>query len=215
MEEILDLKGPVAQWVQSWGYFAVFFGIMLENAGIPVPGETIIIIASVLAGQGILKLHYVYITVVLGAIIGDNIGYWIGQNGGRPLLMRLGKLWRLSEEKILETERNFLRHSDWAVFFGRFVTLLRIFAGPMAGMIRMPWPRFFIFNAAGALVWAAVVVGLSYLFGEHIATLLHNLGLTLLGAVVLLAAWLGFKYWRRKRQAPPLQPTAGSDEDPS
>ena len=199
MEEILDLHGPVAQWVQQWGYFAVFFGIMLENAGIPVPGETIIIIASVLAGQGVLKVHYVYITVVIGAIIGDNIGYWVGQNGGRPLLLKIGKLWRLDEAKLNEAERNFLKHSNWAVFFGRFVALLRIFAGPLAGMIRMPWPRFFFFNATGAMVWAAVVVGLAYLFGEHITTLLHNVGLTLLGAVVLAGAYFGFKYWRGKR----------------
>lgn len=198
MEEILDLHGPVAQWVQQWGYLAVFFGIMLENAGVPVPGETIIILASVMAGQGVLKLPYIYITVVLGAIIGDNIGYWVGLNGGRPLLLKLGRLWRLPEEKILQAEARFMRHSNWAVFFGRFVTLLRIFAGPLAGMVRMPWPKFFFFNAAGAMLWTAVVVGLSYVFGANIAVFLHNLGLTLLAVVVLVALVFGIRYWRRR-----------------
>lgn len=199
MEELLNLQGPLVQWVQQWGYLAVFFGIMLENAGIPVPGETIIVIASVMAGQGVLRIEYVYPAVVLGAIIGDNIGYWIGYSGGRPLLLKLGRMWRISEARITDAEKNFLRHSDWAVFFGRFVTLLRIFAGPLAGMIRMPWPRFFFFNASGAVVWAAVVVGLSYLVGERIMVILHNLGLFLLGAVLLAAAWFAFKYWRRRR----------------
>jgi membrane protein DedA with SNARE-associated domain len=94
-------------------------------------------------------------------------------------------MWRLSEERILDAEAQFLRHSNWAVFFGRFVTLLRIFAGPMAGMIRMPWPRFFLFNALGALVWTAVVVGLAYIFGASIAVMLHDLGLSLLGLLVV------------------------------
>jgi membrane protein DedA with SNARE-associated domain len=210
MEELLDLQGPWAQWVQQWGYLAVFFGIMLENAGIPVPGETIIVIASVMAGQGVLRIEYVYPAVVLGAIIGDNIGYWIGYSGGRPLLLKLGGMWRISEARINEAEKNFLRHSDWAVFFGRFVTLLRIFAGPIAGMIRMPWPRFFFFNATGAIIWAGVVVGLSYLVGERITVILHNLGLFLLGAVLLAAAWFGYKYWRRKPsdEAPPDAPSS-------
>lgn len=202
MEEFLDLQGPWAQWVRQWGYLAVFFGIMLENAGIPVPGETIIILASVLAGQGVLRVELVYPAVVLGAIIGDNIGYWLGMAGGRPLLLKLGRMWRIPEEKILNAEAEFLKHSNWAVFFGRFVALLRIFAGPLAGMIRMPWPRFFFFNATGAMVWAAVVVGLSYLVGERITVIFHNLGLFLLGAVLLFAAWLGFRAWRKNRQGP-------------
>lgn len=199
MEEFLDLQGPWALWVQQWGYLAVFFGIMMENAGIPVPGETIIILASLMAGQGVLKLELVYPTVVLGAIIGDNIGYWIGQAGGRPLLLRIGRLWRIDEAKIAEAEANFRRHSDWAVFFGRFVTLLRIFAGPIAGMIRMPWPRFFFFNAAGAIVWCGVVVGLSYLVGSRITAILHNLGLSLLAVVVLVAAYFAYRHWKRPR----------------
>lgn len=212
MEEILDLGGPVAQWVQQWGYFAVFFGIMLENAGIPVPGETIIVVASVFAGQKILRVELVYLAVVCGAIIGDNIGYWIGVKGGRPLLLRLAKLGHVTEEQLAATEAQFRRHSDWAVFFGRFIALLRIFAGPLAGMIHMSWPRFFFFNAAGALIWAAVVVGIAFKLGEHAHKLLHSMGLTALAGVVLLVAWLVFKVWRARRQAGTMQASSPPDE---
>lgn len=200
MEEILDVGGPLALWVQQWGYFAVFFGIMLENAGIPIPGETMIVIASALAGQGVLDVRVIYVVVVAGAIIGDNIGYILGLKGGRPLMRRLARLGRISDAQFDATEAQFRRHSDWAVFFGRFVALLRIFAGPLAGMIQMPWPRFFAFNAAGAVIWAAVVVGIAYKLGEHAHKLLHHLGLTLLAIVLLGAAWLGFKYWRSTKR---------------
>lgn len=213
MEEILDLGGPVAQWVQQWGYFAVFFGIMLENAGVPVPGETIIVIASVFAGQKILRVELVYLAVVAGAILGDNIGYWIGFKGGRPLLYKLARLGHVSDAQLEATEAQFRRHSDWAVFFGRFIALLRIFAGPLAGMIHMPWPRFFVFNASGALIWAFVVVGVSYKLGEHAHMLLHSIGLTALGMVVLFALWVAFKLWRARRQAGTMQ--AGKPDEPS
>lgn len=212
MEEILDLGGPVAMWVQQWGYLAVFLGIMLENAGIPVPGETIIVIASVFAGQKVLRVELVYLAVVCGAILGDNIGYWIGLKGGRPLLYKLAKLGHVTEAQLEATEAQFRRHSDWAVFFGRFVALLRIFAGPLAGMVHMPWPRFFVFNAAGAVIWAGVVVGVAYKLGEHAHKLLHSLGLTLLGLVVLLALWIGFKVWRARRQAGTMQDQASTED---
>lgn len=200
MEELLDVGGPLALWVQQWGYLAVFFGIMLENAGVPIPGETMIVIASALAGQGILDVRVIYVVVVAGAIIGDNVGYLLGAKGGRPLLLKLAALGRISEEQVIATEEQFRKHSDWAVFGGRFVALLRIFAGPLAGIVRMPWPRFFLFNALGAVVWAGVVCAVAYKLGEHAHKLLHHLGLTLLALVVLGAAWLFFRHRRRMRQ---------------
>lgn len=197
MEELLGPSGALTLWVQQWGYAAVFIGIMLENAGIPVPGETIIIIASVMAGQKMLRVELVYLAVVMGAIIGDNIGYWIGLRGGRPLLLKLARLGHVSDAKLDETEAYFLQHSKWAVFGGRFVALLRIFAGPLAGMIRMPWPTFFACNAAGAVVWCGMVVGLAYKFGEHIETILHNLGLALLVLFLIAVAYVGVRVWRK------------------
>lgn len=213
MEEILDLGGPIAEWVRQWGYLAIFLGIMMENAGVPVPGETMIVIASVFAAQKVLRVELVYLAVVCGAILGDNIGYWIGYKGGRPLLYRLARLGHVTEAQLEATEAQFRRHSDWAVFFGRFVALLRIFAGPLAGMVHMPWTRFFVFNAGGAIIWAGVVVGVAFKLGEHAHMLLHSLGLTLLALVVLFVAWLVYKVWRANRQAGTMQ--AGVQDEQS
>ncbi|MDB5100717.1 MAG: associated Golgi family protein [Cyanobacteria bacterium RYN_339] len=198
MEEFL--KGAVLHWVQDWGYLAVFVGIMLENAGIPLPGETIIVIASVMAGQKLLNVWYVFGATVAGAVIGPNLGYYVGMRGGRPFLLKMAKLFRMSEEDLVKAEERFQKHSDWAIFLGRFVAFLRIFASPIAGVMRMPFHRFFIFNALGAVVWGGVVVGLAYVLGENVAVLLKNVGLTLLGACILGAAYLGFKLYK-KRQA--------------
>ena len=200
MEELFDVEGPLAQWVQQWGYVAVFFGILLENAGIPVPGESIIVIASVLASQKLLRIELVYAVVTLGAILGDNLGYWLGQHGGRPLLRKLARWGHVSEAQLAAAEAQFLKHSDWAVFFGRFVALLRIFAGPIAGMVQMPWHRFFFFNALGAAIWCALVVGLAFVLGKQVTVLLHNLGLTLLGLVAIVASVVGYKLWQKRRE---------------
>jgi membrane protein DedA with SNARE-associated domain len=206
MEEFL--KGAVLHWVQDWGYLAVFLGIMLENAGIPLPGETIIVIASVKAGQKLLNVWYVYAATVAGAVLGPNFGYYVGYRGGRPFLLKMAKLLRLSEEDLEKAEERFQRHSNLAIFLGRFVAFLRIFAGPIAGVMRMPFPQFFVFNALGAVVWGAVVVGLAFVLGENVAILLKNVGLTLLGACVLGAAYLGYKLYKKRRaEAAAIAPT--------
>jgi len=196
----------------------VFFGIMIENAGIPAPGELIIIAGAVMAGKGAevltgaavppLKIHLVYLWAVAGAIIGDNIGYWIGAMGGRPLFLRVFKVVGVTEAKLDRAERAFEGRAEWAVFFGRFITLLRIFAGPLAGMIRMPYHRFVFCNAAGAVVWVAVVVGLSYAFSDNLDLIIS--GLRQLGYVGLavFTALVAYYMWRRiqgKRAANPAE----------
>ncbi|HEY9766486.1 MAG TPA: DedA family protein [Chroococcales cyanobacterium] len=176
MEEIIASLIP---WLEHWGYLAVFLGIMLENAGIPVPGETLIIAAAILAGQGVLNIQGVFLMAVAGAILGDNLGYWLGFKGGRAFLLRHGRWLGITNEKLEEAELLFRPRSEWGVFFGRFVAILRIFAGPLAGIIRMPYPRFLLFNSAGAFCWVAVVAGLSFLLGnnlEAIALVLRRLG---------------------------------------
>ncbi|HBN07292.1 MAG TPA: DedA family protein [Cyanobacteria bacterium UBA8530] len=189
MEEIIASLIP---WLEHWGYLAVFLGIMLENAGIPVPGETLIIAAAILAGQGVLNIQGVFLMAVAGAILGDNLGYWLGLKGGRALLLRHGRWLGITSEKLEEAELLFRPRSEWAVFFGRFVAILRIFAGPLAGIIRMPYPRFLLFNSAGAFCWVAVVAGLSFLLGnnlEGIVLVLRRLGwigLFLFGAGALI-----------------------------
>jgi membrane protein DedA with SNARE-associated domain len=211
MEEFL--RGTVTIWVQQWGYLAVFLGIMFENAGIPLPGETIIVVASVFAGKGLLDVRYVFMATIVGAIIGPNFGYYAGRKGGRPILVRMSKLLRMSDADLLKAEAMFRRRSDMAIFGGRFVAFLRIFAGPIAGVMHMPFHRFFVFNALGAVVWATVVVGLAYVLGEHVAVLLRNAGLTMLALVIFAAAYGGYKL-NRSRKAEEAAALISPQENP-
>ncbi len=197
-------------WIEDWGYLAVFFGIMLENAGIPAPGELIIIAGAVLSGKGSevltgtpapLKIHLVYLWAVLGAVIGDNVGYWVGATGGRRLFLRLFRFVGVNEAKLDMAERAFEGRAEWAVFFGRFVTLLRIFAGPLAGMIRMPYPRFVFFNAAGAIIWVAVVAGLSYAFSEELDLIIKVLKRLGYVGLAVFAGLIAYMIWRRIRKS--------------
>lgn len=199
---LLNLHGPIAHWLHHWGYLAVFCGVMLENAGIPVPGETIVLAATALAARGQLNVALLYPAAVAGAITGDNLGYWVGRTLGRHVLRRVARAIGLEASKFDDAERQFQRNGVWAVFLGRFVALLRTLAGPLAGAVEMPWPRFFVFNASGAVLWVAVVMALGYLFGTEIDVVLRHAGLAL-GVVVLAAGgWLLFRYLRRTDHAP-------------
>src|SRR5207249_1141397 len=132
--------------------------ICVESMGIPLPGEVALVSAALLATHGTISPVGVAVSASLGAIIGDTIGYWIGHRGGKPLLMRLGRRFprHLGPHRIARAERAFARWGVWAVFFGRFVALLRILAGPLAGALRMPYWKFLPANAGGGIVWASV-----------------------------------------------------------
>ncbi|AGF52530.1 slr0232 [Synechocystis sp. PCC 6803] len=151
---------------RQYGYGAVFFGIALENAGIPIPGETITLLGGFLAGSGDLSYGGVLIAAIAGAVLGDSCGYWVGRWGGWPLLTRAAQLFNIPQEKLDQARHKFSQNGAAAVFFGRFVTLLRIFAGPMAGIVRMPYGKFLLYNIGGASVWAAITVSLAYFLGR-------------------------------------------------
>jgi membrane protein DedA with SNARE-associated domain len=196
---ILDGQGAIGHWLGQWGYWAVFVGVMLESAGIPMPGETILIAATLLATRGQLAVPLVYGAAVLGATIGDNVGYWIGRTGGRALLHRLARLARVPAAEVETLETKFRAQGPWAVFLGRFVALLRTLAGPIAGVVEMPWPLFLACNAAGAVLWAGVVVALTALFGTAITGALEHAGrFALVGVIALAAAWWAWHHWRRQ-----------------
>ena len=137
-------------------YVVVGFIILLESMGIPLPGEVTLISASLLAASGIVSVWGVAIAAATGAIIGDTIGYAIGRYGGRPLLERIGRRFpkHFGPEHLARAENAFRRWGVWAVFFGRFVALLRILAGPLAGALRVPYRKFLVANASGGIVWA-------------------------------------------------------------
>ena len=175
----------------TYGYWAVFAIVGLESFGIPSPGETMLITASVYAGATHrLQIEVVIAAAVAGAIIGDNFGYAAGHWGGYRLLVRYGKYVRLDEASIKLVRLLFLRHGGKLVFFGRFVSVLRTYAALFAGTTRMPWWRFLVFNAAGGIAWATLWGVAAYLAGRQIDRLLAAVGIVLavVGALAVIGA---------------------------
>lgn len=152
-----------------YGYWAVFFGIAIENMGIPLPGETIVIVGGFLAGSGELNYWWVLGSAIAGAVLGDNFGYWVGRVGGWQLLVKIGKIFRLQEQQLEQAKDRYSKNAVQAVFFGRFITLLRIFAGPLAGITRMPYKQFLLCNLGGAAVWSATIVSLAFFLGRIVS----------------------------------------------
>ncbi|MGI8591966.1 MAG: DedA family protein [Nakamurella sp.] len=147
----------VENLISSYGYYAVFLIIGLESVGIPLPGETALIAAAIVAATtGHLNIWAVFAAAVAGAIVGDNVGYWIGSRGGYKLARKYGPKIRLDERKLKVGRYIFDRHGGKVVFFGRFVSVLRTFAAFLAGTLRMSWSRFLLYNALGGVVWAAI-----------------------------------------------------------
>ncbi len=200
--EFVSLE-TIQQIADQYGYWAVFLGIALENAGVPLPGETITLVGGFLAGSGELDYWLVLCCATLGAILGDNCGYWIGRWGGWAFLLRLGKLFRISEKQLNEVRTQFSQNAAKAVFLGRFVALLRIFAGPLAGIARMPYWKFLLCNAAGAATWASAMVSLSFFAGqlvplEILVAWVAKFAVVALGLVV---AWVAIPVWLESRKA--------------
>ena len=183
----------------QYGYWTVFFALLLENAGIPVPGETVLLFASFLAfDEQELRLRYIILVGIAAATIGDNIGYWIGRKGGRPLLERYTHLFRIPPSIIEKGERVFAKHGSVTVFFARFVFGMRIIAGPLAGVLRMDWKKFWIFNFLGAALWVTVISILGYKFGEEWEDLVRVLGRVNL-VIGIIALWVIYMVWRAYR----------------
>jgi membrane protein DedA with SNARE-associated domain len=196
-----QLVGGALGALQAMGYPGIAAMVGLESAGLPLPGETTLLAASYLASTGQLSLPLVIGSAALGAVVGDSLGYLIGRKGGRRLMERRGKWLGVTPEKLAEAERYFARHGAKTVFFGRFVALLRVLAGPLAGASRMPYRRFFAANAAGAATWATTVGTLAYFFGKPVAAFLSSIGVWALVAVAaFLLARFAFGRWRRARE---------------
>lgn len=208
-------------WIQQYGYWLVFFGIMLENAGIPLPGETITIVSGFLAGNGELRYPLVLICTIAGAILGDSAGYWLGRWGGISALETIGKLFRMPPDEIEIAREKFRGSADRAVFFGRFIAILRIFAGPMAGLSGMSYSRFLFFNATGAIVWGTVTTGVAYYAGtliplETLVSGIVKISSIILGVVLLwFAAPPTFRWLKQKYQEYQERSSQKIDAEPS
>lgn len=185
--EVISLEA-IEAIARDYGYWAVFSGVLLENTGLPIPGETVTLVGGFLAGNGELSYPGVLGAATAGAILGDSCGYWLGKWRGWSFLQQVGVLFRVSDEKLEKARDQFAKNAAQAVFLGRFVTLLRIFAGPMAGIAGMPYGQFLLCNSAGALIWAAVMVSLTY-FAGRLVPLSQLLGwVTQFGVVALVGA---------------------------
>jgi len=160
------------EFVAHYGYFAVIILVGLESAGVPLPGETALVSAAVFAGQGTLNIWGVIACAALAAIVGDNAGYWVGREFGFPLIYKYGGKIGVDEGRLKVAQYLFMRHGGKIVFFGRFIAVLRAFAAFLAGVNRLPWPRFLLFNAMGGIVWASIFGLGGYFLGlafEHYA----------------------------------------------
>ena len=188
-------------FVVDYGYWAVALALLCENAGLPVPGETTLLVASFLAySEHKLHLGWIIVVATCAATLGDNIGFLIGSRGGRPLLDRYQHIFRIPQRALRRGERMFARYGAATIFFARFIFGMRVFAGPLAGVLRMPWRAFAFFNLLGAAVWVTVIASAGYLFGRHWPELLaglRRLDITVLGLVVLVILIL---WWRARRE---------------
>ena len=193
----------LSRFFQSYGYWVVFFGIMLENAGLPVPGETVLLFAGFLAFHGQLHLSRAILTAIAGATIGDSLGYAIGHFGGTALVRRLRGRFLMSARHYDRAQALVLKHGHWAVFVARFITGLRVLAGPFAGAFLMPYPRFLLFNFSGAVVWAITIGCAGFLFGSNwgrLVRLVKAADLVILALVALGAVVAGVVYARRQKK---------------
>jgi membrane-associated protein len=184
----------------STAYVALFVLIVAESSGAPVPGETALITAGVLASHGQVRIELVLPLAAFAAIIGDNVGYAIGRSGGRRLLERPGFLEQHRHRVLEHGEPFFARHGAKAVFLGRWVAGLRIAAAWLAGINRMPWPQFLFWNALGGIAWAISVGLLAYWLGPPAEKVFRTIGIV--GVSLALVAVLGFVLWRRLRRNP-------------
>jgi membrane-associated protein len=182
------------------GYWTVALALLLENAGVPVPGETILLFASFLAyKEESMHLPWIIVVGTIAATLGDNTGYWIGHRGGRRLLQRHQRIFHIRQKHIDKGERLFAEHGPLTVFFARFIFGMRIIAGPLAGVLRMEWKRFALFNFLGAVVWVTTISCIGYFFGQQWATLLRVMHHVNIGIAVFVAAVVLFVWWRSRR----------------
>src|SRR5438132_12740725 len=188
---------------QSWALVLLFFAVGIESAGVPLPGETALVASGVLASQSKLNIVAVIVVAASAAILGDNGGYWIGRKGGRKLIERWSFVSKPAQKVLPRAERIFARHGGKTVFFGRFIAVLRITAAWMAGISRMPWWRFLLFNAAGGILWATLVGLVAYYSGEAAASAIQTYGLYAAGAIAAatVAIIFGLRWWERRMVA--------------
>jgi len=201
--QLPGIFGTLAPLLNSYGYLAVGGLVLVEDFGVPAPGETILIAAAVYAGAGRLNIAAVAAVGFVAAVLGDNIGFGIGHYGGRRLVLRFGRYVLLTPKRLDTAEQFFSRHGGKVVTVARFIEGLRQANGIVAGLAKMHWARFLAFNALGAALWVGLWTTVGYLAGNHLQTLYgtfhkYEIYLTIL-AVVLILALVARRWWRHRR----------------
>ncbi|HEY6751264.1 MAG TPA: DedA family protein [Rubrobacteraceae bacterium] len=184
-DQILSLIG-------QYGYLVVFFGVMLESVGIPLPGETILIAAGLLVHQGSLDPGETIVFGILGTTIGNQLGYWAGRQGGHPFVLQWGHYVGITPERLLRMEGFFARHGGKAVFLARFIPGLRAFGALVAGISRMHWWTFLFYNVLAGAVWATASILVGYLFSRSLVLAEEWMNLASVLLVLLLVLTLVF-----------------------
>lgn len=193
---VIQSLAPV---VHNYGYLGVGGLLFLEDFGIPVPGETVLIASAFFAGLGELNIYLVFVVGVVAAILGDNVGFAIGQYGGHPLVEKFGRYIFLTPERIEKVESFFSRHGGKVVVIARFVSGLRQANGIIAGLSEMKWLRFIIFNSIGAIIWVGFWSAVGYLGGNNIGTFLHYQLYLTITVITAILGYFGYRFIQRKR----------------
>ncbi|TMM16375.1 MAG: DedA family protein [Actinobacteria bacterium] len=190
----------MTHFITQHGLPLLFLVVMIESFGVPLPGETALILFGVLASEGHYNIAAVIAVAAAGAIVGDNLGYWIiGRWGGRELFERWGWLKRYSDRVLPRAEELMAKHGGKTVFFGRFITVLRYTAAWIAGLGKMHWLRFLFWNAAGGICWATLVGLVAYYGGKSAADAIQRYGIYAFGGVaaILVLGWLVAHFGKR------------------
>jgi membrane protein DedA with SNARE-associated domain len=198
-DKTVEWESSIVHLIATDGDLAIIVIVALESMGLPLPGETVLMLAALFAarhGHGIVAI---VASAATGAVLGDNVGYWIGREFGYRLLRRYGSRIGLPPGKIKLGQYLFMRHGGKVVFLGRFVTVLRVLAAVMAGVNRMDWRRFLLANAAGAILWASAVGFGTYLVGRAVVHITAPLGVAL--GVIGLASLVGALVFVRAHEA--------------
>jgi membrane protein DedA with SNARE-associated domain len=174
LQDLAPYIDAVSPYLDRYGYLGIFLGVLLEDFGAPLPGESLLVAGALFASLGSFRIEWVMLLGFVGAVLGDSIGFLIGRYAGYPAVLRYGRFVFLKEERLRKLESFFARHGGKTVIIARFIEGLRQFNGIVAGLSRMRWRRFLIFNMAGAALWVGVWGSAAYFLGSGVGTVING-----------------------------------------
>jgi membrane protein DedA with SNARE-associated domain len=197
---VSSFLGDISHFIASYGYVAIVLGILLENFGMPTPGETLLVFGGIAASRGTLDIRILLPLCALAAIVGNQIGFQIGRTGGHHLLVRYGNRVGITHDRLNKVEAFFDRHGEAVLIFARFVVGLRQFSGIVAGMLEMQPARFLLFNMIGAVLWVGFWGMLAFWLGKRVLEFMDELWPLVIAVVALaILAAVAHYFWRRWR----------------